>query len=68
MNSGPLFLTRCTGGDCPRKNDCYRFRMVKLLIGSPRTYPTPPFQPDGQCVGFLIIVPTDKLDPAQENT
>lgn len=68
MSSGVLFLTRCTGGSCPNKNDCYRFRMMPRLTGSGRVYPTPPVQPNGKCFGFLPILKGDQVRPIRENT
>ena len=56
-------ISMCIGGDCPRKNDCYRYRAI------PNSYQTyfvnPPFR-DGDCKYFNKLLPGDRLVPIEE--
>src|SRR5262245_11781179 len=47
-------ITRCPGGECPRRGRCYRFRAV--AYGRYDAFGAPPFDPaTGACAEFLDL-------------
>lgn len=53
-------ISMCKGGDCPKKQDCYRYRAVPTPQRQ-AYYTAPPNTVDGSCAHFLRLRTGDRL-------
>jgi hypothetical protein len=54
-------ISMCKGGDCPKKQKCYRFRAVPSEHRQ-SYFAEVPFQPDGTCAYFAPLLSGDLLE------
>ena len=54
-------ITRCPGGECPRRDDCYRFRA--RIVGRFDAFVRPPYDPaTGACEEYVALA---TLEPTE---